>query len=56
MTNNPKKMSGLESYGLKISEQLPLTTQPNEHNRRYLRTKQEKMGHLLHVLDKDCDN
>ncbi len=55
MTNNPKKMSGLESYGLKIAEQLPLTTEPNEHNRRYIRTKQKKMGHLLNVLDTDCD-
>jgi 3,4-dihydroxy 2-butanone 4-phosphate synthase/GTP cyclohydrolase II len=55
MTNNPKKMSGLESYGLTITEQLPLTTVPNEHNRRYLQTKQKKMGHLLNVLDKDCD-
>jgi 3,4-dihydroxy 2-butanone 4-phosphate synthase/GTP cyclohydrolase II len=53
MTNNPKKMSGLESYGLKITEQLPLTTEPNEHNRRYLQTKQKKMGHLLNVLDTD---
>jgi 3,4-dihydroxy 2-butanone 4-phosphate synthase / GTP cyclohydrolase II len=56
MTNNPKKMSGLQSYGLKITEQLPLTTKPNEHNRRYLRTKQEKMGHLLDVIDTECDN
>jgi 3,4-dihydroxy 2-butanone 4-phosphate synthase/GTP cyclohydrolase II len=55
MTNNPKKMSGLESYGLTITEQLPLTTEPNERNRRYLRTKQEKMGHLLHVIDTDND-
>ncbi len=55
MTNNPKKMSGLESYGLKIVEQLPLTTQPNEHNIRYLKTKQEKMGHLLNVADTDCE-
>jgi 3,4-dihydroxy 2-butanone 4-phosphate synthase / GTP cyclohydrolase II len=54
MTNNPKKISGLESYGLKISEQLPLTTEPNEHNIKYLRTKQQKMGHLLHVLEDDC--
>jgi 3,4-dihydroxy 2-butanone 4-phosphate synthase/GTP cyclohydrolase II len=56
MTNNPKKMSGLESYGLKVTEQLPLTTAPNVHNRRYLQTKQKKMGHLLNVLDADCDN
>jgi 3,4-dihydroxy 2-butanone 4-phosphate synthase/GTP cyclohydrolase II len=55
MTNNPKKMSGLESYGLKITEQLPLTTQPNPHNRRYLQTKQKKMGHLLKVSDADSD-
>jgi 3,4-dihydroxy 2-butanone 4-phosphate synthase/GTP cyclohydrolase II len=55
MTNNPKKMSGLESYGLKITEQLPLTTEPNPHNRRYLQTKQEKMGHLLKICDDDSD-
>ncbi len=51
MTNNPKKISGLESYGLKIVEQLPITTEPNPYNRRYLRTKQNKMGHLLKVPD-----
>jgi 3,4-dihydroxy 2-butanone 4-phosphate synthase/GTP cyclohydrolase II len=51
MTNNPKKISGLESYGLKIVEQLPITTEPNPYNRRYLRTKQKKMGHLLKVPD-----
>jgi 3,4-dihydroxy 2-butanone 4-phosphate synthase/GTP cyclohydrolase II len=56
MTNNPKKMSAFLSYGLKITEQLPLTTKPNVHNRRYLRTKQDKMGHLLNVLDTECDN
>jgi 3,4-dihydroxy 2-butanone 4-phosphate synthase/GTP cyclohydrolase II len=51
MTNNPKKMSGLESFGLKIIEQLPITTQPNPHNKRYLQTKQKKMGHLLKIAD-----
>ena len=55
MTNNPKKMSGLESYGLTITEQLPITTQPNPHNRRYLQTKQKKLGHLLTVPDADSD-
>ncbi len=55
MTNNPKKGSGLESYGLKIIEQLPLTTQPNKYNRRYLQTKQKKMGHLLTIADADND-
>jgi len=53
MTNNPKKMSGLESYGLNIVEQLPITTTPNPHNRRYLQTKQKKLGHLLKVPDND---
>jgi len=53
MTNNPKKMSGLESFGLTVAEQLPITTVPNPHNRHYLRTKQKKMGHLLKVPDTD---
>jgi 3,4-dihydroxy 2-butanone 4-phosphate synthase/GTP cyclohydrolase II len=53
MTNNPKKMTWLESYGLNIVEQLPITTQPNPHNRRYLQTKQKKLGHLLKVPDID---
>jgi 3,4-dihydroxy 2-butanone 4-phosphate synthase/GTP cyclohydrolase II len=55
MTNNPKKMSGLSSYGLKIVEQLPITTQPNVHNKRYLSTKQKKMGHLLSITDNEGD-
>jgi 3,4-dihydroxy 2-butanone 4-phosphate synthase/GTP cyclohydrolase II len=55
MTNNPKKISGLESYGLKIVEQLPITTKPNPHNQRYLSTKQKKMGHLLKVPDNILD-
>jgi 3,4-dihydroxy 2-butanone 4-phosphate synthase/GTP cyclohydrolase II len=55
MTNNPKKMSGLASYGLTITEQLPITTPPNPHNRRYLQTKQKKLGHLLTVPDADSD-
>jgi 3,4-dihydroxy 2-butanone 4-phosphate synthase/GTP cyclohydrolase II len=53
MTNNPKKMSSLASYGLEIVEQLPLTTKPNPHNRRYLQTKQRKLGHLLKVPEDD---
>lgn len=47
LTNNPKKVVGIEGYGMKITEQLPLTVEPNEHNVRYLQTKKEKMGHLL---------
>jgi 3,4-dihydroxy 2-butanone 4-phosphate synthase/GTP cyclohydrolase II len=54
LSNNPKKMSGLESYGLKITEVVPLLTEPNPHNRRYLQTKQKKMGHLL-KLDAESD-
>jgi 3,4-dihydroxy 2-butanone 4-phosphate synthase/GTP cyclohydrolase II len=53
MTNNPKKMSGLESYGLKITEQLPITTKPNPLNRRYLETKQQKLGHILNLSSLD---
>jgi 3,4-dihydroxy 2-butanone 4-phosphate synthase/GTP cyclohydrolase II len=53
MTNNPKKGTGLESYGLKITEQLPITTTPNPHNRRYLQTKQKKLGHLLKIPGDD---
>jgi 3,4-dihydroxy 2-butanone 4-phosphate synthase/GTP cyclohydrolase II len=55
MTNNPKKMSGLASYGLTIIEQLPITTKPNPHNKRYLSTKQHKMGHLLKIMDNEGD-
>ena len=47
LTNNPKKVSRLEVYGLTVVEQLPLRIPPNEHNIHYLRTKQKKMGHLL---------
>jgi 3,4-dihydroxy 2-butanone 4-phosphate synthase/GTP cyclohydrolase II len=47
LTNNPKKVVGLEGYGLKIVEQVPIRVKPNAHNARYLNTKREKMGHLL---------
>lgn len=47
MTNNPKKVVGLESYGLKIVERVPVITTPNEYNERYLKTKQSKLGHLF---------
>lgn len=47
LTNNPKKVVGLEGYGLKIVEQVPIRVRPNSHNERYLNTKREKMGHLL---------
>jgi 3,4-dihydroxy 2-butanone 4-phosphate synthase/GTP cyclohydrolase II len=47
LTNNPKKVIGLGGYGLKITEQVPIEIPPNEHNRYYLKTKKEKMGHQL---------
>ena len=47
LTNNPKKVVGLEGYGLKITEQVPIRIKPNPHNERYLKAKREKMGHLL---------
>jgi 3,4-dihydroxy 2-butanone 4-phosphate synthase/GTP cyclohydrolase II len=47
LTNNPKKVVGLEGYGLKITEQVPIRVKPNPHNERYLKAKREKMGHLL---------
>jgi 3,4-dihydroxy 2-butanone 4-phosphate synthase / GTP cyclohydrolase II len=48
LTNNPKKIRGLEGYGLSVSEQVPIEPTPNPHNERYLRTKVEKMGHTIH--------
>ncbi|NLG94977.1 MAG: bifunctional 3,4-dihydroxy-2-butanone-4-phosphate synthase/GTP cyclohydrolase II [Acetomicrobium flavidum] len=48
MTNNPKKVIGLAGYGLKIVERVPIEVEPNPYNSDYLRTKKEKMGHLLH--------
>lgn len=47
MTNNPKKIYGLEGYGLKVVEEVPLRVEPGEHNRRYLEVKKAKMGHHL---------
>lgn len=47
LTNNPKKIVGLEGYGLKVSEQVPLRIKPNVHNQRYLSAKRDKLGHLL---------
>ncbi len=49
LTNNPDKRAGLDGYGLSIAERIPLQTEPTVHNRDYLRTKAEKMGHLLDV-------
>src|SRR5207342_1413945 len=48
LTNNPKKIVGLEGYGLSVSEQVPIESNPNTHNEAYLRAKRDKMGHSLH--------
>lgn len=47
LTNNPKKVVGLEGYGLQMVEQVPIRCEPNPHNAKYLETKKVKMGHLL---------
>jgi 3,4-dihydroxy 2-butanone 4-phosphate synthase/GTP cyclohydrolase II len=47
LTNNPKKVIGLEGYGLDIVEQLPIRVPPNKHNQKYLATKRDKMGHKI---------
>ena len=51
LTNNPAKRAGLEGYGLSIVERVPLETRPTPENIEYLRTKREKLGHLLENLD-----
>ncbi len=49
MTNNPKKIVGVEGYGVTVVERVPVEIEPNESNVRYLKTKKEKMGHLLEI-------
>jgi len=50
MTNNPIKRAGLEGYGLKIVENVPIEVPPNPHNKFYLETKRDKMGHFLNLV------
>lgn len=52
MTNNPAKRIGLEGYGLRVTERVPIAIEPHEHNRFYLETKRDRMGHMLDSLDK----
>ena len=49
LTNNPKKLVGLRGYGLDIVERVPLEMHPNSVNERYLKTKRDKLGHLILV-------
>ncbi len=48
LTNNPKKIVGLEGYGLRVTDQVPIEHAPTEHNRDYLRAKRDRLGHVLH--------
>jgi 3,4-dihydroxy 2-butanone 4-phosphate synthase/GTP cyclohydrolase II len=48
LTNNPKKIIGMEGYGLSVTEQVPIQAIPNPHNEDYLRAKRDKLGHILH--------
>jgi 3,4-dihydroxy 2-butanone 4-phosphate synthase/GTP cyclohydrolase II len=47
LTNNPKKVIGLKGYGLEIVERVPIEIQPNKHNEKYLKTKRDKLGHII---------
>jgi 3,4-dihydroxy 2-butanone 4-phosphate synthase/GTP cyclohydrolase II len=53
LTNNPKKIVGMDGYGLSVTEQLPLAVRPNKHNSGYLRTKRDRMGHLYPMDEQD---
>ncbi len=53
LTNNPRKVVGLEGYGLKVVETIPIIAPPNPYNRHYLETKQKKLGQLLEIPDAD---
>jgi 3,4-dihydroxy 2-butanone 4-phosphate synthase/GTP cyclohydrolase II len=55
LTNNPKKILGLEGYGLSVSEQIPIEHLANPHNEAYMRAKAERMGHMLHHQGVDVD-
>jgi 3,4-dihydroxy 2-butanone 4-phosphate synthase / GTP cyclohydrolase II len=56
LTNNPDKRAGLQGHGLSIAERIPLQTAPTPQNIRYLRAKQEKMGHLLDMPDAETES
>ena len=50
LTNNPKKITGIEEYGLKIAERVPIVVEANDINKKYLKTKHDKLGHLIEDL------
>jgi 3,4-dihydroxy 2-butanone 4-phosphate synthase/GTP cyclohydrolase II len=56
LTNNPRKVIGLEGYGLRIVERVPIQLPPGEHNRDYLQTKKDKLGHLFDEFEKKANN
>jgi len=49
MTNNPKKIVGLEGYAIAVTQRVPIEIPPNENNIRYMTTKKKKMGHILEL-------
>ncbi|HTU92023.1 MAG TPA: bifunctional 3,4-dihydroxy-2-butanone-4-phosphate synthase/GTP cyclohydrolase II, partial [Gemmataceae bacterium] len=53
LTNNPKKVVGVDGYGLHIVERVPIQITPNQNNRRYLQTKKDKLGHLLDEMEQE---
>jgi 3,4-dihydroxy 2-butanone 4-phosphate synthase/GTP cyclohydrolase II len=55
LTNNPKKVIGLEGYGLEVVEVVPIVASPNPYNRNYLKAKQKKLGHILKIADTPDD-
>ncbi|HUB75555.1 MAG TPA: bifunctional 3,4-dihydroxy-2-butanone-4-phosphate synthase/GTP cyclohydrolase II, partial [Solirubrobacteraceae bacterium] len=55
LTNNPKKIRGLEGYGLSVTAQIPIEAAPNPNNHAYLRTKRDKLEHTLHHQGLDLD-
>ena len=55
LTNNPKKIHGLQGYGLSVSAQVPIVHKTNPHNEAYMRAKEERMGHVLHHQGANLD-
>ena len=53
LTNNPSKRAGIQGFGLEVVERIPLQVSPTPRTKRYLRTKQEKLGHLLDLASED---